>query len=73
MCIPAPGQIVRLLDWFQKQTAWQSKGFIGAGVHNYLVHADKNHSGWFIRLNSHALSSQLSHSSYMNKLKGGEI
>jgi hypothetical protein len=73
MYIPVPEQIVRLLDWFQKQATWQSKGFIGAGVHNYLVHADKNRSDWFIRLNSQALSSKFSHSSYMNELKRGEI
>jgi hypothetical protein len=73
MCIPVPEQIVCLLGWFQKQAAWQTKEFTGAGVHNYLVHDDKNHYDRFIRLNSHSLSSQLPHSSYMNKLKGDEI
>jgi hypothetical protein len=74
MYIPVPEQIVRLLDWFQKQAAWQTKGFIGAGVHNNLVHSDKK-SLWLVHPTKFAFSSlQLPHStSYMNKLKGGEI
>jgi hypothetical protein len=38
--IPVPEQIVLLLDLLQKQATLQTKGFVGAGAHNYPVHAD---------------------------------
>jgi hypothetical protein len=53
---PCASQIVLLLAWFQQQAASQAKGSTGAGVRNYLVHADWNRSDFFTRLISHSLS-----------------